>query len=69
MDFSGKQVVITGGTGALGMAVVGMLLKAGAACTIPYQHEAEALSPPRRRRRDADPGVRSRRRGDGGQGL
>jgi NAD(P)-dependent dehydrogenase (short-subunit alcohol dehydrogenase family) len=42
MDFSGKQVVITGGTGALGAAAVGMLLKAGAACTIPYQHEAEA---------------------------
>ena len=42
MDFSGKQVVITGGTGALGTAVVGGLLAVGARCTVPYQHEAEA---------------------------
>jgi NAD(P)-dependent dehydrogenase (short-subunit alcohol dehydrogenase family) len=41
-DFSGKHVVVTGGTGALGSAVVGALLDAGAACTIPYMHEAEA---------------------------
>ncbi len=42
MDFSGKHVVVTGGTGALGSAVVGALLAAGASCTVPYQHEAEA---------------------------
>ncbi len=42
MDFSGKHVVVTGGTGALGTAVVAMLLAAGATCTVPYQHEAEA---------------------------
>ncbi|HEY1475780.1 MAG TPA: SDR family oxidoreductase [Pseudolabrys sp.] len=42
MDFSGKHVVVTGGSGALGTAVVGALLKAGATCTIPYVHEAEA---------------------------
>ena len=30
MDFSGKHVVVTGGTGALGTAVVGSLLAAGA---------------------------------------
>jgi NAD(P)-dependent dehydrogenase (short-subunit alcohol dehydrogenase family) len=41
-DFSGKQVVVTGGTGALGSAVVGALLGAGAGCTVPYVHEAEA---------------------------
>ena len=41
-DFSGKQVVVTGGTGALGTAVVGMLLGKGARCTVPYVHEAEA---------------------------
>ena len=41
-DFSGKQVVVTGGTGALGSAVVGALLGAGASCTIPYVHDAEA---------------------------
>jgi NAD(P)-dependent dehydrogenase (short-subunit alcohol dehydrogenase family) len=42
MDFSGNAVVVTGGTGALGTAVVGALLTAGARCTVPYVHEAEA---------------------------
>ena len=42
MDFSGKNVAVTGGTGALGTAVVGGLLAAGARCTVPYVHEAEA---------------------------
>ena len=42
MDFSGKHVVVTGGTGALGTAVVGGLLAAGATCTVPYVHDAEA---------------------------
>jgi NAD(P)-dependent dehydrogenase (short-subunit alcohol dehydrogenase family) len=42
MDFSNKHVVVTGGTGALGTAVVGGLLAAGAACSVPYLHEAEA---------------------------
>ena len=42
MDYSNKHVVVTGGTGALGTAVVGGLLAAGAACTVPYLHEAEA---------------------------
>ncbi len=42
MDFSNKQVVITGGAGALGDAVVGGLLQAAAICTVPYRHEAEA---------------------------
>jgi NAD(P)-dependent dehydrogenase (short-subunit alcohol dehydrogenase family) len=42
MDFSGKQVVVTGGTGALGTAVVGMLLEAGASCIVPYVIDAEA---------------------------
>jgi len=41
-DLSGKHAVVTGGTGALGGAVVGALLRAGASCTIPYVHEAEA---------------------------
>jgi NAD(P)-dependent dehydrogenase (short-subunit alcohol dehydrogenase family) len=48
MDFSGKHVVVTGGTGALGTAVVGMLLATGAACTVPYVHEAEAQRFPHR---------------------
>ena len=41
MDFSNKHVVVTGGTGALGSAVVGKLLDAGARCTVPYVHDAE----------------------------
>jgi NAD(P)-dependent dehydrogenase (short-subunit alcohol dehydrogenase family) len=42
MDFSGKQVVVTGGTGALGSTVVGALLAGGASCVVPYVHDAEA---------------------------
>jgi NAD(P)-dependent dehydrogenase (short-subunit alcohol dehydrogenase family) len=42
MDFSNKHVVVTGGTGALGIAVVGRLLAVGATCTLPYRNEAEA---------------------------
>ena len=42
MDFSGKQVVVTGGTGALGTAVVGALLGAGARCTVPCMIEVQA---------------------------
>ena len=48
MDFSGKHVVVTGGTGALGSAVVGSLLGLGATCTIPYRHETEAQRFPHR---------------------
>ena len=40
--FSGKHVVVTGGTGALGSAVVRNLVGAGATCTVPYIVEAEA---------------------------
>jgi NAD(P)-dependent dehydrogenase (short-subunit alcohol dehydrogenase family) len=42
VDFSSKHVVVTGGTGALGSAVVGRLLEAGSMCTVPYVHEHEA---------------------------
>jgi NAD(P)-dependent dehydrogenase (short-subunit alcohol dehydrogenase family) len=48
MDFSARTIVVTGGTGALGTAVVGSLLDAGAACVIPYVHEAEAQRFPHR---------------------
>jgi NAD(P)-dependent dehydrogenase (short-subunit alcohol dehydrogenase family) len=48
MDFSARTVVVTGGTGALGTAVVGALLEAGAACIVPYVHEAEAQRFPHR---------------------
>ena len=41
-DFSGKHVVVTGGTGALGSTVVRNLLGGGASCTVPYIIDAEA---------------------------
>ena len=48
MDFSNKHIVVTGGTGALGSAVVARLLAAGASCTVPYVIEAEARRFPHR---------------------
>jgi NAD(P)-dependent dehydrogenase (short-subunit alcohol dehydrogenase family) len=48
MDFRGQHVVVTGGTGALGRAVVGALIEAGAYCHVTYQHEAEAQAFPYR---------------------
>ena len=41
MDFTNKAAVVTGGTGALGTAVVGHLIAQGARCVVPYVHEAE----------------------------
>jgi NAD(P)-dependent dehydrogenase (short-subunit alcohol dehydrogenase family) len=40
-DFRERHVVVTGGTGALGTAVVGELLASGAICNVPYYVEAE----------------------------
>jgi NAD(P)-dependent dehydrogenase (short-subunit alcohol dehydrogenase family) len=42
MDFKGRHIVVTGGTGALGRAVVAALIEAGGACHIPCRSEAEA---------------------------
>ncbi len=42
MNFQDRHVVVTGGTGALGAAVVGALLDAGATCHVPYRSQAEA---------------------------
>ena len=42
MNYHDRQVVVTGGTGALGVAVVSGLLDAGAICHVPYRDEAEA---------------------------
>jgi NAD(P)-dependent dehydrogenase (short-subunit alcohol dehydrogenase family) len=42
MDFSDRHVVVTGGTGALGTAVVSAFLQAGAVCHVPYIDEGEA---------------------------
>lgn len=46
MDLSGRPIVVTGGTGALGRSVVGTLIKAGAQCHVSYVHDAEAQSFP-----------------------
>jgi NAD(P)-dependent dehydrogenase (short-subunit alcohol dehydrogenase family) len=48
MDFHDRHVVVTGGTGALGSAVVGALLAQGAICHVPYRHVAEAEQFPHR---------------------
>ena len=40
-DFRDRHVVVTGGTGALGTAVVGELLASGAICYLPYYVDAE----------------------------
>jgi NAD(P)-dependent dehydrogenase (short-subunit alcohol dehydrogenase family) len=41
MDFRNRDVVVTGGVGALGTAVVGALLGAGAVCHVPYRSAAD----------------------------
>jgi len=42
VDYRDRDVVVTGGTGALGTAVVGALVEAGAICHVPVVHAAEA---------------------------
>jgi NAD(P)-dependent dehydrogenase (short-subunit alcohol dehydrogenase family) len=44
-DFAGKHVVVTGGTGALGRAVVEAFLTAGAVCHVPHRAAAPAEMP------------------------
>ena len=41
-DFTNREVVVTGGTGALGTSVVGALLARGASVYVPWLHQAEA---------------------------
>jgi NAD(P)-dependent dehydrogenase (short-subunit alcohol dehydrogenase family) len=48
-DFKDRHVVVTGGTGGLGRAVVGLLIEAGAHCHVPYMVEAEAQSFPHKK--------------------
>ena len=52
MDFSGRHVVVTGGTGALGTVIVGALLAAGALCHVPYRKESEAQRFPHRQNKN-----------------
>jgi NAD(P)-dependent dehydrogenase (short-subunit alcohol dehydrogenase family) len=42
VDYRDQHVVVTGGTGALGTAVVAALIEAGATCHVPWLHEDEA---------------------------
>ena len=42
MDYRDRHVVVTGGTGALGTAMVGALIEAGGVCHVPYIDRAEA---------------------------
>jgi NAD(P)-dependent dehydrogenase (short-subunit alcohol dehydrogenase family) len=44
MDFRDRHIVVTGGAGALGSAVVEALAGAGAICHVPCLHEAEKQS-------------------------
>jgi len=48
MDFRDRHVVVTGGAGALGTAVVGTLIAAGAVCHVPCLTDAEAERFPHR---------------------
>ncbi len=50
MNFANKTVIVTGGTGALGRAVVGARLAAGAKCRVPYVVDAEAAAYPHKDR-------------------
>jgi NAD(P)-dependent dehydrogenase (short-subunit alcohol dehydrogenase family) len=42
VDYRDRHVIVTGGTGALGSAVVAALVAAGAVCRVPYLVAAEA---------------------------
>ena len=48
MDYSDRHVVVTGGTGALGVAVVSALIEEGAVCHVPWHTEQEAEAFPHR---------------------
>jgi NAD(P)-dependent dehydrogenase (short-subunit alcohol dehydrogenase family) len=52
MSLDRRHVVVTGGTGALGTAVVGALLEAGASCHLPYRSDDEAKRFPHREHRN-----------------
>ena len=53
VDFAGSHVAVTGGTGALGRAVIGTLRAAGAVCHVPNLVAAELDDFPY----SSDPGV------------
>ena len=55
LDYTGRHVVVTGGTGALGAAVVDLLVNAGATCHIPAHRAPDPAT--RRERVHITPGV------------
>src|SRR5215471_10008823 len=57
IDLKGMHVVVTGGTGALGSAVVGQLLEAGAVCRVPWLEAREVARFPHRGRVELVEGV------------
>jgi NAD(P)-dependent dehydrogenase (short-subunit alcohol dehydrogenase family) len=48
MNYQDRHVVVTGGTGALGGAVLDALLQAGATCHVPYRSEQSIEHSPQR---------------------
>jgi NAD(P)-dependent dehydrogenase (short-subunit alcohol dehydrogenase family) len=54
MDFRGRHIVVTGGAGALGTAVVAMLVEAGASCHVPCFDAAEAQRFPLREHKSVE---------------
>ncbi len=50
--FSEKVVIVTGGAGALGTAVVGLLLDMGARCSVPCRRGEDVLQRVSHRRHD-----------------
>jgi NAD(P)-dependent dehydrogenase (short-subunit alcohol dehydrogenase family) len=48
VDYRNRHVVVTGGTGPLGVAVVGALLEAGAHCHVPCTSDAKSREFPHR---------------------
>jgi NAD(P)-dependent dehydrogenase (short-subunit alcohol dehydrogenase family) len=42
MDLQDRNIIVTGGTGALGTAVVAALIEEGAHCRVPYRKDEEA---------------------------
>jgi NAD(P)-dependent dehydrogenase (short-subunit alcohol dehydrogenase family) len=51
VDYRDRHVVVTGGTGPLGVAVVGALLEAGAYCHVPCTSDAKSREFPHRHTR------------------
>jgi len=48
MDFDSREIVVTGGTGALGTAMVSALLERGAICHVPWRTKEQAARFPHR---------------------